>query len=310
VLVVAARLKEESKGTSLEAYEDGGLTKVGTFQKFYDQSELREWINQALGVGCVAAAPGVFYVFREEAECEGFLATRYRRFAAAPKLRRSDVLFEQHRAVLEALMAFFAERGRLPADDELADSGALRETFGSIRQAFRVVLRVTGEDQWEGFKLERAEDMLVYLGLSRFERRPRMSQLPRPLQLDVKAFFGNYTKACDQADELLFSLGNRDLVAAALTGSPVGKGTLNGLYVHVSALHELPSLLRLFEGCARSYIGAVEGATLVKLHRAQPVVSYLRSSDVPSSAPRVRFLHQPSRPSPQRVVRLTNVSPA
>jgi DNA phosphorothioation-associated putative methyltransferase len=275
VLIVTARLKEDAKGTRLEAYEDGGLTKVGTFQKFYDQSELREWINQALSVSSVAAAPGVFYVFREESEREAFLATRYRRHIAAPKLRRSDILFEQHRRMLEPLMSFMASRGRLPADDELPEASELRDTFGSVRKAFRVVQRVTGAEQWETVTLQRTEDLLVYLGLTRFDHRPRISQLPRPMQLDVKAFFRNYTSACAQADELLFSLGNRELLSAALASAPLGKTTGNGLYIHVSALHELPSVLRLFEGCARSYVGTVEGATLVKLHRAQPVVSYL-----------------------------------
>jgi DNA phosphorothioation-associated putative methyltransferase len=275
VLVVAARLKEEAKGTPLEAYEDGGLTRTGTFQKFFDQSELREWINQVLGVGSVAAAPGVFYVFREEAEREAFLATRFRRRSTAPRLRRSDVLFEQHRAVLEPLMAFLAERGRLPGDEELPEAAAIRDAVGSLKQAFRLIQRVTGQDQWQQVNLERAEDLLVYVGLARFDRRPKMSALSKSMQFDVRAFFGNYTRACEEADELLFALGQRELLQAALAGAEVGKGTPNGLYVHASAVSSLPTLLRLFEGCARTFLGAVEGANIIKLHRESPQVSYL-----------------------------------
>ena len=51
--------------------------------------------------------------------------------------------------------------------------------------------------------------------------------------------------------------------------------TGNALYVHVSAVQRLPTLLRLYEGCARALVGAVEGATLVKLHRIKHQVSYL-----------------------------------
>jgi hypothetical protein len=42
-----------------------------------------------------------------------------------------------------------------------------------------------------------------------------------------------------------------------------------------SALPRLPTLLRLYEGCARGYVGSVEGATVVKLHRGKSQVSYL-----------------------------------
>jgi DNA phosphorothioation-associated putative methyltransferase len=47
------------------------------------------------------------------------------------------------------------------------------------------------------------------------------------------------------------------------------------LYVHTSAVQDLPALLRLYEGCARSYIGAVEGANIIKLGRGEPKVTYL-----------------------------------
>ena len=37
----------------------------------------------------------------------------------------------------------------------------------------------------------------------------------------------------------------------------------------------LPPLLRVYEGCARGYIGVVEGANVVRLHRRVPQISYL-----------------------------------
>jgi DNA phosphorothioation-associated putative methyltransferase len=37
----------------------------------------------------------------------------------------------------------------------------------------------------------------------------------------------------------------------------------------------LPTIPRVYEGCARAYIGAVEGANIIKLHRGTPQMSYL-----------------------------------
>jgi len=52
--------------------------------------------------------------------------------------------------------------------------------------------------------------------------------------------------------------------------------------VHISALETLVPVLRLLEGCARSYIGRAEGANLIKLHRSEPRVSYLSYPDFES----------------------------
>src|SRR5437867_4022215 len=48
VLVIAGRLKAENDA-KFAAYEDGYLTRLQTFQKFYEQHELREWIADTLG---------------------------------------------------------------------------------------------------------------------------------------------------------------------------------------------------------------------------------------------------------------------
>ena len=72
-----------------------------------------------------------------------------------------------------------------------------------------------------------------------------------------------------------FSAGNGKEVDEAYRTSPVGKLTPAALYIQVSALSHLPPILRVYEGCARAYIGAVEGANIIKLHRGSPQVSYL-----------------------------------
>jgi len=37
----------------------------------------------------------------------------------------------------------------------------------------------------------------------------------------------------------------------------------------------LPLILRVYEGCARSYLGSVDDANIIKLNRFEPKVSYL-----------------------------------
>ena len=102
-----------------------------------------------------------------------------------------------------------------------------------------------------------------------------MALLPVGLQRDLRAFFGSYAQAGRRADEPLFQAGDADAVDAACRRSAVGKLLPNALYVHRSALDGLEPVLRVYEGCARAYLGAVEGANLVKLHRFSGKISYL-----------------------------------
>lgn len=276
VLVVSARLTMESRSLKdSQLFEDGYLTSRGTFQKFFDQQELRQWIDTTLGVSAVPAAPGVFYVFRDEQARTAFIATRYRRRLATPRLSKSAELFTRHEESLAPLIGFVSDRGRLPFEDELANADELMSVFGSVRKAFRVVLYATEESDWDAVKQERARDLLIYLALSRFEGRPPFGKLPLELQRDVKALFANYTCACKEADELLYSLGQEGVLEKACLDRAIGKLTPNALYVHESALPTLSAVLRLYEGCARGYIGRVEGANIIKLHRGEPKISYL-----------------------------------
>jgi DNA phosphorothioation-associated putative methyltransferase len=102
-----------------------------------------------------------------------------------------------------------------------------------------------------------------------------MSALPTGLQRDIRAFFGSDTAGCRRADELLFRAGDAEAVDATCRRSAVGKLLPNALYVHRSALEALDPLLRVYEGCARAYLGEIEGANLIKLHRQSGKVSYL-----------------------------------
>jgi DNA phosphorothioation-associated putative methyltransferase len=274
-LIVSARLTVECDPDEDVRFGDGYLTSRRTFQKLFEQNELRTWIDSTLNESSVAAAPGVFYVFRDADLKYEYLSSRVRRVSAQPKQRRSDQIFEQHRPLFESLIGFVSTRGRLPVEHELPAAAQLANEIGSIRRAFMIVKRVTDSAQWEKIRTERLQDLLVYMALARFSRRPKFSILPSPLQLDIRSFFSNYSHACGLADRLLFSVGDRALIEQTCRKSAIGKLTPTGLYIHRSALDSLDPMLRVYEGCARALTGAVEQANVVKLYLHEPVVSYL-----------------------------------
>ena len=59
------------------------------------------------------------------------------------------------------------------------------------------------------------------------------------------------------------------------SGPAIGKLLPDDLYVHNSALDSLEPILRIYEGCGRAYLGEVEGANIIKIHRRSGKLSYL-----------------------------------
>jgi DNA phosphorothioation-associated putative methyltransferase len=275
ILVVSAQINVSSRGRTVVPYGDGVVTVRGTFQKFFEQSELKAYIEAVLGIEAVPAEPGIFYIFREESARQQFVANRFRRRVAAPRKRRSEILYEENQELLDAFMESLAEYGRLPDSEEWPRVAEVEERFGSLNKAFGLVRRLTGPEEWEQIAQRRREDLLVFLALARFGARPAISQLPRTIQRDIKSFLGAYTKACKEADELLFSVGASEAIDMACQKSAIGKLLPNALYVHRSSLDQLSPLLRVYEGCGRAYIGEIEGANLIKIHRFSGKVSYL-----------------------------------
>lgn len=273
VLVVSARLDGEARELDAVPEGDGVRTSTGTFQKFFRQQELKAWVEQVLEQHAVPAAPGVLYVFREPVLEQAYLARRVRRTIRRAPVSRA--LLERHGDLISAITDFVGERGRLPRSGELGCEAAVREAFGTVRAAWAVVRRVTGDEPWDRVRDARSADLLVFLAAARFGRRPRLGELPPELQLDLRDLFGSYKSACAQADRLLFAVGDSDRVAAAARASGIGKLLPAALYVHVDALHELPPILRVYEATARALVGQVDEATLLKLHLDRPAVSYL-----------------------------------
>jgi DNA phosphorothioation-associated putative methyltransferase len=147
-------------------------------------------------------------------------------------------------------MVFVSDRGRLPLAEETQDFTLLQTEFGSLRKAFQVVLQATNVQEWDAISDKRRQDLLVYLALSHFTRRPKLREFTSIAQNGVKSLFGGYQQACAAADLMLLSLGNLEIVNARCQASPIGKKLPNSLWVHVSAIENLDPFLRLYEGCA------------------------------------------------------------
>jgi len=275
VLLVAAQVLIDDVKRGQVAYGDGFITRKNTFQKYYQQEELKVYIDQVLGVDSIPIALGIYFVFRDPTQAEAFRASRCRSRLSTPRIRYLDKRFEDYQELLQPLMTFVTERGRLPLPGEFLQEAELKAEFGRISRAFQVILQATDQQEWDMIAKKRRSDLLLYLALQEFSDYPKLKEIAPVVQRDIRGIFGSYKKAREEAEEMLFSLGDLSIIAECCAESTIGNKRANSLYVHVSALPELDYRLRVYEGCASRTIGRMDEATLIKFHTKIPKISYL-----------------------------------
>lgn len=279
ILIVAAQVSVGAPGKGHIAYNDGFVTSRNTFQKYYEQNELKQFVDEVLKTDAVPVGLGIYFIFRDESQAESFRASRFRSRTTYSLSQTQIKNFADYLPTLQPLIDFVAMRGRLPVDGELKNESEIKKEFRNLTRAFEVIKRSTNADEWQEIIEKRRQDLLVYIALSRFQRRPQFTALPNELRADIKAFFGTYKQACDAGDKLLFSLGQSGTIQTACRQSRIGKFVGDALYIHISALNNLNSTLRVYEGCASRTFGQLEQTTIIKFRADKPKVSYLYYPD-------------------------------
>jgi DNA phosphorothioation-associated putative methyltransferase len=280
-LAVAVMILGKSATECHKPYRDGFLTSRGTFQKYYRQEELKEFLDAALHTEAIAVAPGIFFVFKDKLLEQRFLLDRQRRIQAPftlnlrPPLDR-PTLAERRlvalRPVLERLWRQMLGAGRPLVDEEVpADLlSDIEQQIGSLRRAERLCGTQFDVSELAAAGNARKEDLLVYFGLNLFNGRTRYSTLVPELQRDIKVLFGNATSAFEAARVLLFSIGKPEVIEQACRrAAATGCGHLfedHSLQTHSSLINRLPAALRCYVGCAAKLYGDIDAADLVKIH--------------------------------------------
>lgn len=367
LLVVSGLINETVESDCAAQYRDGVLTQRNTFQKFFEQQELQQYIEDALDSTAVPVALGVFYVFRDPADQQDFLSARSRRTIdwtqisarlglggprtfwkllyeehkelldafgrlalelgripelgeydrlaeiserlgsakralrayvqgggvegldwdavrmrfgiGQPARRRWEILYEEHRELLDAFWSLMLQLGRLPEPEEFPQSGELREKVGSPNRALRMFIQKGGGEEMNRAAENRRRDRLVYVGLANLRKRVPFGHLSMSLRSDIRAFFGNYTRALEKGIELLFAAGDTGEIQLACEDLKIGWQDEQALYLHRNLLPELPPVLRAYVGCATALFGDVSQADIIKLHKASGKVTFLVYDD-------------------------------
>ncbi len=307
VLVVGVLIGGRSAYERCRLFRDGVLTARGTFQKYFTPVEFREYLEVQLGREPIALAPGIAFVFRDDADEQAFLARRAasrspsnalpsvprsQRPQTQPRVRqakaRPPTKWEAHAELADAFWNRCLSLGRLPEFEEFDRTTELRAALGVPATVLRHLTRLRGGDQMEASQEARRSDILVFLALNLFERRRSFGTLPEALRRDVKAFFGSYQTAQTEGQRLLFSAGKAEAIhSACAEAAGRGLGYLDAdhsLQLHTSMAHALPAVLRVYLGCASRLYGDVETADVVKIHIQSGKLSLMTYDDFEGKA--------------------------
>jgi DNA phosphorothioation-associated putative methyltransferase len=278
LLVVATLVQGQESYGEVQLHQDGVLTRRGTFQKHFEQSELQSLLEHTLHQDAVPVALGIFFVFRETADQQDFLAERSRRFIDWESLSRRLGLYRAlrtktdpyltHRELLDTFWETMLALGRLPRRGEFEPLAEVRKACGSIPKALTLFREKFGEETLAAARARRQEDVLVYVAAGLLRKRIPFRQLSAKLQQDIRSFFGDFGAAEEKARDLLFSAGDKDELMLAI--EPLDFGWWDPeeehFTIHRSLLDELPAILRVFVECGARLFGNPREADLIKIH--------------------------------------------
>ncbi|WP_114807045.1 DNA phosphorothioation-associated putative methyltransferase [Vibrio cholerae] len=300
MLVVSVMLANESYIAQFQPYKDGVITSRNTFQKYYAQSEFKEYLERSLQEDAIAVAPGIFYVFKDKLEEQCYLQSKYQRHHHWQQLTspipieskdRAKLVITQNSELFEEFWNVCLELGRIPANDEFERSEEVRSLIGSHKKVFGLLQDMFDTHEFSNAKKSRKEDLLIYFAMGLFDKRKPYTQQPESLKRDIKALFDDYRTAINLATELLFAIADVQLIGEQcfkahrqLPASILNEG--HSLIFHKNYIDALPLLLRVYVGAALQMYGELDDTIdLIKIHINSGKLTLTHYDDFDKSVP-------------------------
>ncbi|OCH02107.1 DNA phosphorothioation-associated putative methyltransferase [Aliivibrio fischeri] len=299
-LIVSVMLANDNYIAQFTPYKDGVITSRNTFQKYYAQSEIKNYIERNLQEEAIPVAPGIFYVFKDKLEEQEYLQRKFKRHHQWQQLTspqpieakdKAKLLITQHQELFNAFWGHCLELGRIPANDEFSGSAQIRELIGSHKKTFGLLEELFDTHEFKQAEKNRKEDLLLYFAMGLFEKRKPYTHQPEALKRDIKALFGDYKTAQHLATELLFAISDTELVEkqcekahAILPASVLNQG--HSLILHKQWINDLPLLLRTYAGAALQMYGELDDEIdLIKIHMTSGKLTLTSYDDFEQSVP-------------------------
>ncbi|MCJ8345295.1 DNA phosphorothioation-associated putative methyltransferase [bacterium] len=277
IFIVSCDLASSSGTSQLQAYGDGVITKENNFKKFFEQGELRQYIEDNLGsVEAIAAGPGIFYIFKEKSLHQAILKRSCIRSIDSfqhdfSKIHYSDLIKEY--------LSLTLKLGRAPVESEFAKIDEVKKEVGSIDQIKRIFKSEIGENMYDKIFDIKRKDLLVYLAVSNFNQRLAKEFIQESIYHDIEAFLEEYETGYQQALSLLYSVADPQVITTLCNQSDIGFKDEKSLYIRMDQHDQLHPVLRIYIGCCERLIGDISKFDLIKVHKESSKLSLMKYTD-------------------------------
>lgn len=293
VLVVSAMIANERHIERFKPYKDGVITSRNTFQKYFTQQDLKEYLSGLCDVTPTPLATGVFALFKDEQLELACVNKRYKRAnhwknPRQPRKHKKEIhaeLFNEDQPAFTQLWIEAIERGRLPKPTETNHYDPLLSKGVSSKEIQQILLDHFDRKDLEIAAMAIKEDLILAQAMSKFQGRRYFNQLSDEQKTEIRYFFASFSHLKESADILLADIAEPEILFADAqvfleTQPPCfSSEDLGYLTLHTSLLETLPLRLRAYIECAKSLYGELESIQLIKIHLLTGKVTFLGYND-------------------------------
>ena len=293
-LVFSVMLEHQNTLQFAYPFNDGYLTSINTFQKYYSAPEIEAVVKEQLNQTPIKLGPGIYIVFKDKSLEQEYLFKRQLGLLVETKTSVKDDAGDRFAEALVAKMVkTILSFGRVPKLTELKSK--FQEEIAQARVSYnrlsRLALSQISISDLKHVREAFSAEILIFLAINRFDGRVKYGDLPEKFQIDVRAHFGSLRSANEEAERLLFSLSDTDgLISAALDAERAGHGQLIGTKFRCRSnqCEKLPKNLRLFYKIGERLHRSISDTDIIQLHLETKKMAFLIVNEFEkSSLPRI-----------------------
>ena len=293
-LVFSVMLEHQNTLQFAYPFNDGYLTSINTFQKYYSAPEIEALVKEQLNETPIKLGPGIYIVFKDKSLEQEYLFKRQLGLLVETKTAVKDDAGDRFAEALVAKMVkAILTFGRVPKLTELKSKfqDEIAQARVSYNRLSRLALSQISISDLKHVREAFSAEILIFLAINRFDGRVKYGDLPEKFQIDVRAHFGSLRSANEEAERLLFSLSDTDgLISAALDAERAGQGHLIGtkFRCHSKQCENLPKNLRLFYKIGERLHRSIADTDIIQLHLETKKMAFLIVNEFEkSSLPRI-----------------------
>jgi len=285
-----------------KTFNDGYVTNLNTFQRYYTQQEIKDYVDFTLDEISIPVAQGILFVFKDKKLQEEYLLNKFKNCSIneiifenrLPRLKRMSIREKHFENVQDEMTDLWKQtllQGRILFEDEIHDEmlSLLKNEYSSVNRIYKALFENFEMDDFERSMQLKREEILVYFSLTQFKKPLKFRDYNLTFQRDVKSHFKSHKNSLMEGNQALRKISNANLLLAAVQESfDNGLGYVHDQHsfmFHRKILDKLPPVLRIYVYAATFLYGDIDDVDLFKIHLQSDKLTLLYFDDFTKRMP-------------------------